>query len=492
MSNTLKNIKIPYPTEGVIRSAQLNDTVTPENSVQIAINMNFDRVGAVQTRPGVTAYSPQRTGAIMAFGSLQRYGPLMNIIYSQVGADISALIAGVWTTMRTLSTGANKARFGEFLNRIWMVNGNNGDVPMTSGGGTFDTTYVPANFPKGDFISCGFEGRVWVADVSSDAVYFTDIVQFTPPNTYNFTYDPVANYVKNLSPHDGQYITGLFRVPRALLVFRTDSIIRIYGAYSVDPYPAYNVGTYSQESIVQAKDGIYFHHSSGFYKFTYDSQPTEISRRVIDFVKAIPVANYENVKGVWDGFDNIMWAVGPVTVEGVVYSNCVMRYTISTQVWTIYDYPMPAKGQTPAGTITAMIRHNDDFNIMSLMGTSNGLIGWMDHGTTDFGDSIYYELIDRWRSYTEMYSRSKNISGIMVMTENAAGARLEYQIEKSPTDVWTYIDTVKNEYDALFPNANTDDFNAIRLRISGNTSGEPMVFAGIEILSIQDKGLDEN
>ena len=50
MSTTLKNIKIPYPTEGVIRSAQLNDTVTPENSVQLAMNVNFDRVGAMQTR----------------------------------------------------------------------------------------------------------------------------------------------------------------------------------------------------------------------------------------------------------------------------------------------------------------------------------------------------------------------------------------------------------------------------------------------------------
>ena len=44
MSTTIKDVKIPYPTEGVIRSAQLNDTVCPENSVQLAINMNFDRI----------------------------------------------------------------------------------------------------------------------------------------------------------------------------------------------------------------------------------------------------------------------------------------------------------------------------------------------------------------------------------------------------------------------------------------------------------------
>jgi hypothetical protein len=72
MSTTLKNIKIPYPTEGVIRSAQLNDTVTPENSVQLAINMHFDRVGALTTRPGVTTLhaSATRAGSIMSFGTL--------------------------------------------------------------------------------------------------------------------------------------------------------------------------------------------------------------------------------------------------------------------------------------------------------------------------------------------------------------------------------------------------------------------------------------
>ena len=483
MSQTLKNIKIPYPNEGVVRSAQLSDTVAPTNSVQIAVNMNFDQVGAVKTRPGVATYATQQAGAISSFGTLNVLGS-QPTLYVQVGTALYGYIANTFYPVRTLSV-TTRARYAQYLNQIWMCNGHAGDPIMSSPGGSsnFTSANVPAGFPKADFISAGQEGRLWVADSSTDTLYYTDIVQFN--GTYQpLTFTLATNFIADFSPQNGQSITGLFRVPRALLVFKQNTIFRVYGAYSVDPYPAYNVGTYSQESIVQAKDGVYFHHSSGFYKFNYSSQPTELSRRVIDFVRAIPRSYYGNVQGVWDGFDSIEWSVGPITVEGVSYSNCVMRYTISTQVWTIYDYP--------ENNITSMIRYDNGANIQSLMGTVAGRIGSLDTGNDDFGQPIYYELIDRWRSFTPMYSRSKNLSGLMIMSENAAGARVEYQIEKSQPNVWTYIDTVDTEFDALFPNANTDDFSRVRLRLSGNTNGEPMLFYGIEVLSVQDKGLDEN
>ena len=54
------------------------------------------------------------------------------------------------------------------------------------------------------------------------------------------------------------------------------------------------------------------------------------------------------------------------------------------------------------------------------------------------------------------------------------------------------IDSLDENYDSLFPNASTTDFNIVRLRIRGYSKGEPIVFHGTEILTIQDKGLDKN
>lgn len=480
----VEDIRIPFPVEGVIRSAQLNDTICPENSVQLAINMNFDRIGSVVTRPGVATFATTLAGSVTSFGTLNILGGNKRL-FAQVAKDVSVWNGSAWASVRTLGV-TTKARFSQFLNRVWMVNGNGGDVPKTSNGGAFDTTDVPATFPKADFIEAGYDGRVWVADAAKDILYYTDIVQSTDGTTYvsPLTFDITTNFITKFSPQDGESITGLFRVPKALLLFKQNHIYRIYSTTNVDPYPAYNVGTYSQESIVQGKDGVYFHHSSGFYKFTYDSQPTEISRRVIDFVRAIPRASYENIVGIYDGFDAIKWSVGAVTVEGVAYANCQMRYTISTQVWTIYDF-----GST---TFTSLIRYDNGTTIEQIGGTSTGLVGKLDSGNTDFGAKIYFELIDRWRSYIDMYSHSKKMDGVAVMTENGAGAEIQYQIEKTQTNKWNDIGKIEESYVTLLPNTTIEDFSKMRFRIRGYSTGDAIIFNGIEIIILSDQGYDKN
>ena len=70
---TLKDVKIPYPDEGMIRTAQIDDTISPTDSAQLSANMNFDRVGAVQTRLGVTQYATQLGGAVINFGTLNNF-----------------------------------------------------------------------------------------------------------------------------------------------------------------------------------------------------------------------------------------------------------------------------------------------------------------------------------------------------------------------------------------------------------------------------------
>lgn len=410
-------------------------------------------------------------------------------LYAGYDTKVANLPAGsmTWVDRRTGLSTVSKPRFSQFLNYIWMVNGNEqigGDPVATSNGGDFGTDLVPQSFPAADFISAGFEGRVWVANKTLGVIYYTDIVQFTAPDNYSLTFDSAVNFIAQLTPNTGQSITAIQQVPRALLVFTEDTILRIYGASSVDAYPAYNVGTFSSESIITTKTGIFFHHSSGFYQFDYGGQPVEISRRIIDFVKAIPRANYDDVVGVYDGFDNVEWSVGQVIVEGVVFEGCVVRYTISTQVWTIYDY----KGID----ITAMIYYDDGINLNHLVGDVDGRTGQMDVGDTDFGDSFYYEFIDRWRSYTDMYYKVKDFDAVSVYHENAAGANLLYQAQKSGPNAWEQLGSLNEDANSVIPNISTNDFNVARLRLVGTTKGPRIIIHGIEIISVTQKGQDEN
>jgi hypothetical protein len=119
-------------------------------------------------------------------------------------------------------------------------------------------------------------------------------------------------------------------------------------------------------------------------------------------------------------------------------------------------------------------------------------VGALDTGYTDYGTPIYWELIDRWRSFTDMYAKDKSISGLNIYTENAAGTRIYFQAQKSPANVWEDLGTVTSANNALMPNSQTTDFDVGRLRLSGFTSGTPIVIHGIEILSINDKGFNQN
>lgn len=475
MPKTLKDIKIPYPVEGLIQSVQLNDTIAPEQSMENSTNWVFDRIGALMSRPGLTQFATQLGGQIISLGKFAINASTNRQLLAQVGNTISAWNGVTWSSVRTL-TSSNKARYSQFLNLTYTVNGSDagGDPIQTYDGTSYGTTNV-GSLPKGDYVQAGFEGRVWVADATLDRLYYTDIVSPTGVITGG------TDYIEKISPQDGESFTGLHRVPRALLVFKQNHIFRVYSASAIDPYPAYNVGTFSQESIVEAKDGLYFHHSSGFYRFQYDGQPQEISRRIKAFVNAIPRTYFEKVTGAYDGKDSITWSIGPVVVNGRSYVNCQVRYTISTQVWTQYDL---AEGNDP----TAMITYDSGNIIAQVVGTANGKVLQQELGQTDAGSPIYLEAITRWISFDEMWSNVKQVTSIFAMCENGAGLRLYCQTDKHLPDEWQDIGTLGADYVSSFPNFASEDFSRIRFRLAGISSGPQIVFDGIEIGSLVIKG----
>lgn len=547
MPKTYNNVKIAYPNEGVIRTAQVNDPAAPADSVEVGVNITFDRIGAFMTRLGITSFTLPLSGKILTMGKYVQNASTNRQILAQVGNTISAWNGSIWSNVRTLSSSTNKCRYDQFLNLTYTVNGYNGDPIETYNGGAYNAFNV-GQLPPGDYVECGYEGRIWVADANADRLYYSDVVSingkittaiyilYTPGSgvfgngdiitgstsgaTATITLvDTIANritaspisgilvdgetitgsitgatgtitqvtcaFIEKLSPQDGESITALHRVPQALLVFKQNHIYRVYSASNIDPYPAYNVGTFSSESVVEAKDGTYFHHSSGFYRFQYSGQPQEISRRIIDYVRAIPRAYYEQVTAAYDGFDNIIWSIGPISVEGINYANCQVRYTISTQIWTTYDL---STGFTPS----AMLDYDSGDVIAQLLGTVEGGIFQMEQGFTDNGTPIAFEMITRWMSVRDLWGSTKELSGFILNSVNGAGIALQYQTDKDVADEWNDIGNVEQDYTSIFPNEDTLDFDRIRFRVKGISSGVPIVVDGIEVQNLVDKGFKNN
>ncbi len=94
--------------------------------------------------------------------------------------------------------------------------------------------------------------------------------------------------------------------------------------------------------------------------------------------------------------------------------------------------------------------------------------------------------------FTEMYYLTKMVSGVSVYSENAAGANLTYQAQKSGANAWLPLGTVTSRNTSIMPNADTADFDVMRLRLAGTTRGAAVVVHGLEVLELVIKGQEEN
>lgn len=480
MVKIYKDISLSYVNEGIVRDAENSHVMNQDNNTcELAINLNFDSIGSMTSRPGMTQYSDiPSTDPVISLGSYADISGGVRRLLVQRGDEIYSNDGTTSTSVRTLSN-SNKARYKQYVGYTYMVNGNataGGDPVQTFDGATFSTTNT-GSMVEGDYIEA-FEGRLWTADSSIDRLYYTDVAD--PSGTITGGTD----FIENLSPQDGESITGLKTYVRALLVFKQNHTYRVYGSEKVDPYPAIFVGTYSQESILEGKDGLYFHHSSGFYKYTIEGNAREISRRISDVVDAIPRSNYEDIFGWVDPKGNqLYWHVGDITFKGITYDNVVVRYTISTEVWTIYSYGVD---------ITAAINFDDGTEIAPIVGTPNGVTAYIDRGKTDLGIPIFFEFESHWMPFTETFSMNKKQKEIAIYHENASGSNVSYRLDSDHRNKSRPVGKITN--DIVTRLRTPDDFNAefsrLKYRITGETSGDIVRLYGIELLSLEELGSD--
>ncbi len=474
MPDPLK-LPLPFPQSGIVREAAVDEVLSPENSVEFAMNLHFDRIGAATLRNGMTRLGAQvlDNNAILGLGAYRNNAGSIYQALANAGTSVYAFNGTSWSAVRTGLTSGAKARFTNFVDYTFMVNGTGNEVCSTyAGTGSFGSTNV-ASLPRGDFIE-NYRSRIWVAQNTLDKVFYSDVV--TTSNTITG-----GTAFLQISPADGEKITGLKRTSRALLVFKQNHIYRIFSTNSTDPDPSIMRGTYSQESIVEGKDGISYHHPSGFYDFVFDGEQLEISRPIIDIVKAIPRSYYENISG-WSKDDHKYWSIGDITLGGMAFTNVVVRRTISTKTWTVYS---------TGSEIRSAVLYDSGADLFQLVGDDDGNVLKFDVGTTDNGLPIYYDLVTHWIYFTQIKSSAKTMTELAALHENAHGGNLEYQTEKDYqfglSSRWKPIGELTRDIYQI-GTLNAHDFTKIRFRFVGNSTGSPFIFRGWEVLNLLTGG----
>lgn len=460
---------------GLITEGAVSEHRMPMDAVTESLNFQFDKIGSATLRKGTTRLGNALSGNILGLYEFRDSGSgTNNQIILANDTTVKYLSGGTWTNKRTGLT-AGKTRFTTFLDFVWMVNGTDATAIWDgAAANNFLTTGNASNAPVGKFIE-NFRSRVWIAGgTKPDRIYFSSLpsAAATPVVTWS-TSDTTGDWI-DISPSDGENITALKRAKSTLLVFKNNHIYRVYSVDQTDPDPAINIGTYSAESIVEAKDGVYFHHPSGFYRYTYDGSVKEISRPIIDIVQNVSLSNYDDVAG-WletDG-DHVVWALGDVTINGVTYSNLEVRYTISTQTWTHYTKPTQALISS---------RYNDGSTLFQLVGDNSGNILKVDTGLTDNSTAISFSLIHRWTTGDGLLYTEKSVPNLLFTHEGGRGANVSYQTETVPRTDWSNGIGQLDDFATIFTNTEIKG-KKYRLRISGSSSGEPFSYNGYEVFN---------
>lgn len=467
----------------------VNESITPQNSVALALNMDFDQtLGALVSRFGTSIVNAQiESGKTClglhnfrdADGSNHKLIAFFNNSGNtqSVGTDVEA---GSSITGLTTQTASLKHRMLTFLDSVLIVNGTdapasyNGATVITTGG-AFDLGNIPFSEPS---LCIEWLDRVMLAgdSVNPDRVYYSS----TPTNSaISWT---SGNGFVDIEPEDGGGgIKAFGKVPGFVLIFKERSMKR-WNFDSAFPETLIDVGTPSQESVINAGGVCAFFSASnsdskGFY-LTNGGTPQAIShdrpRNIKKWIDAIPQSAEANVAGV--GTDRFfMWSVGNLTVDGITYNNVVLRWNRVLDQWSVRSYPTRFyffSGFVESGS-NKLVGGDDDGNVVRV--DADGV--FVDYSSKP----IHYKVL--YQEDTFGYSQLKEISEkVIVNSRNMDGARVQIFSDldrfKEPTD---YRDV--NGYVSELRGSNVGG-HIYQVGISGTVSGARAILKEIEIPNV--------
>ncbi len=472
---------------GLLTPGAVSENDMPDTGVLESLNWHFDIIGSAKVRKGLTLVGGNLGAAVTGIHyHVDTIAGTKSQLIVVAGSSASYFNGTSFIAIRNGLTVGSKARFSTYLNFDFMVNGTEATAVWDGNtAGSFATNGNAASAPVGKYVE-NFRGRMWIAGNTTypDRLFYSSVPSAVTTPIITWDTDPTTGQWLDISPSDGDTITGLQRFRNVMIVFKTNHLYRVFDIGQTDPDPYYAVGTSSQESVVESKSGVYFHHSSGIYLYDIYGSVREISRPIIDIIRAVPVSAYPNIAAwIESDQDHICWSLGNVTVNGQLFTNLVVRYTISTQVWTHYGY-----AYSIVWGMTRQPLYPDSSIQYTIVGDSLGNVFKVNTGNTDNGKPIPYSLIHRWETVDGLLSTRKTIQTGNFTHYGGTGSKVAYQTEEN--DPSNLFDWSKKADKGAFQESNTG-FNSMnikarkfRFRIFGESSGTPFIYNGYELLEV--------
>ena len=470
---------------GLIRPAEVDDGLIPAGAVTGVQNFNFDRKGAGTVRPGATALGSTVAAGLLPYGLHNAQAGTAVVVFASAStAAIYSYNGSVWSVSLDDGTSSAKVRFVDFSSFTIAI-GFQGSIRFWNAGSSrhWHFTGNPINpqhlwnlTPK---LGEVYKSRVYLSGDTSTSgnpsrLLFSSVISTAGV----ITFSPTLDFV-DINPGDGENITALKRYATELEVFKPNYLYR-FRTSGTDPDPLIKIGTRSQEAVVEGSRGLYFPHDSGFYRYTEGGYPEIISRSISDIFSAIPFTQLDDIIG-WTDPDHLYWSVGNLTITesglSETIKNVVLRYTESSDLWTVYSYPWD---------IRRAITYTTGSQQSRIAALDNGVVTTLNSGVMDMGEPIKYYLRTKWENWgTE--GLQKVIQEILVMMEKSQGAEIFYQTDENPE--WNQIGQMTKMVN-MFDKLNIT-FHRIRFKVSGVTRYESTVFRGIDVIQGLNEGIVE-
>lgn len=496
-------------SEGVIMEGVLSHYVSPKTSISYAENMHNDTVGVMTTRrPFVSRVTP--TAEPLSCTLFQNPSASGLVVWhDNVTLKYNSIFGGSNVDITTVALSSiQKTRYETVLGHLCFTTGTG--QPAYWDGATVAATRFGTSLPNTLFNLISFYGGyLWfAADTEiNNRVYYTDTLPSSFP--VGVTGAGATQYLTINAP-SGDRVTGFASTQNLLYVFCHNSIFRVSSPTSIDNSPIANVGVFTQESIVRTKVGFFFFHPSGVYQLTEGGIPKEISIKIRDIIQSVPVANQNSIFG-WSDEDHIYFSLGKGLRGYQVNKSYTIRYTISTQVWTIYStlgfIPVCASDRL-FSSVTAS--SEDYFPTNFVFGTAldttgaktsilyGGTLNVFTPSTensvlsSDWGSiPIPVEFQTNWMNF-DMETHAKRASGLFIPSENATGLKVAYQVDSDLPNVWREIGTIGSKFITAFDSWQSEQFNRIKFRVYGTTNGRTVKVGIPKIRVLDDVGYSSN
>ena len=156
----MEKLPIPISNLGIVRESAVDESATSPESVELAINLSFDRIGSCQLRNGLTLLGSQiGSSAVLGMENYRNNTGTTYGLLAKVGTQVYNFNGTTWGSVRNGLSLTSKMRTTNFLDLTYMVDGHSGSAVSTYNGSSFGLTNV-GSLPTSDFIE-NYRSRIW-------------------------------------------------------------------------------------------------------------------------------------------------------------------------------------------------------------------------------------------------------------------------------------------------------------------------------------------